>query len=176
MFTSLGLALLGQSSMALALKNKMGSGLLVYPNTGSLSTFKNVSWRYNGEMMPWGSNSDLDFVPTVKDKSAVKELEASPLRWLAYPEITSVFCLEFRKSRYFQVTTANTTAYTSGNNISVPDAVDLHKRITASLRGNDGNGLLLGAPTLHGTHDAIDGLAYQWMNVSHIGAVRSSRI
>jgi hypothetical protein len=171
MFISLGLALLGQSSMALALENKMGSGLLVYPNTGPLSTFKGVSWRYNGEMIPWGSHSELDFVPTVKDKSAVEELEANTLRWLAYPEITSVFCLEFRK--FIQVITANATAYTSGNNISVPDSVDLHKRITASLRGNDGNGLLLGAPTFHGTHDAIDGLAYQWMNVSHIGAVRS---
>jgi hypothetical protein len=97
MSITLGLGLLSLSSIAMGQESKMGSGLLVYPNTGPLSTFSTVSWRYNGDMQPWGSHSNLDFVPTVKDALAVEQLEADPLRWVAYPEITSVFSLEYRK-------------------------------------------------------------------------------
>jgi len=88
--------LLAQSSLAAAQEGVMGSGLRVYPNTGPLENFKGVTWRYNGEMQPWGSHSDLDFVPMVKDAAAVEALEADPFRWVAYPEITGVFSLEFR--------------------------------------------------------------------------------
>ena len=98
MFISLGLALLGHSSMAAA---KMGSGLKVNPNTGPLENFKGVTWRYNGEMQPWGSHSDLDFVPMVKNAAAVAALEVDPHMWDASPEITGVFSLEFRT--FFEV-------------------------------------------------------------------------
>jgi hypothetical protein len=95
MFISLGLALLSQSSIATA---RVGSGLKVYPNTGPLENFKGVRWRYNGEMQPWGSHSDIDFVPMVKNAAAVAALEADPFMWDASPEITGVFSLEFRTS------------------------------------------------------------------------------
>jgi len=97
MFILLGLALLSQASIVAAQYDKMGSGLKVYPNTGPLDNFKGIAWRYNGEMQPWGIHSDLDFVPMIKDESAFNALEADPFRWVASPEITSVFSFERRK-------------------------------------------------------------------------------
>lgn len=95
---SMSLALLAQSFPAVAQMDKMGSGLRVYPGTGPLSTFKGVSWKYNGEMNAWASNTELEFVPTIKNGSAVQNLEANPSMWLASPEVKSVLSLELRES------------------------------------------------------------------------------
>jgi hypothetical protein len=178
MFISLGLALLGQSSIASAQAEKMGSGIRVYPNTGSLEIFNGVKWRYNGEMHPWGSNTDLDFVPMVKDVAAVQALEADPFRWVVYPEITSVFSLEFREScNLIERHDADPVAYTSGNNISVPDAVELQKTISKNLFSNKGAGrLVLGAPSVHGRHGQIDDVAFEWLKVSHIRGLSLTRV
>jgi len=97
MFISLGLALLCQSSIVAAQEAKMGSGLAVYPNTGPLAIFKGISWRHNGELRPWGTNDDLEFVSTIRDEAAVQEVEADALLWHDIPDTTSVFSLELRK-------------------------------------------------------------------------------
>jgi hypothetical protein len=95
MFISLGLALLGQLTIVTA--QQSGSGIRVFPNTGSLSNFPGVSWRHNGELTPWGSNPNLDFVPTVKDESAVLNVPNVIDSWMNTPEINQVFSLETRK-------------------------------------------------------------------------------
>jgi len=177
MFISLGLALLGQSSIAAAQEGVMGSGLRVYPNTGPLENFKGVTWRYNGEMHPWGSNTDLNFVPMIKDAAAVRALEADPFRWVAYPEITSVFSLEFREPyNLIERYDADPVAYTSGNNISVPDAVELQKTISKNLFSNKGAGLVLSAPSVHGRHGQIDDVAFEWLKVSHIRGLSLTKV
>lgn len=149
--------------------NKMGRGLKVYHNTGSLDTFKGVNWRHNGEIQPWGHNPDLDFVPTIRDEAAVEALEVDPSMWSDLPEVTSVFSLAYRESyRFVERHDAYLIAYGRGNTILAADAVKLQKRIASQLKTVAGGGLLLGAPSLHGQHDHIDGLAYEWMKVSHV--------
>ena len=95
MLISLGLALLGQSSIASA--QQSGSGIRVFPGTGSLSNFPGVSWRYNGELQPWESNPSLDFIPTIKDEAAVLNVPRVIDSWMNTPEINQVFSLETRK-------------------------------------------------------------------------------
>jgi hypothetical protein len=160
MFISLGLALLGQSSIATA---KVGSGLKIYPDTGPLENFKGVGWRSNGEMRPWGSHNDLEFVPTVKDASAVNAL-ADPFGWAGFPEITCVFSLERRKARYLLACPiADSTAY--DNDISAEDAVAHQTWIATHSIGNNGNSLALGSPSVNGSHGSIDILANSWLGV-----------
>jgi hypothetical protein len=160
MFISLGFALLGQSSIAAA---KVGSGLKVYPDTGPLENFKGVGWRYNGEMRPWGSHNDLEFVPTVKDASAALTL-GDHHGWVDFPEITSVFSLERRKSRYL-LASPITDSIAYDHNMSTEEAVAHHTWIATHSLGNDGNNLVLGSPSINGSHGIIDAFANSWLGV-----------
>jgi hypothetical protein len=165
MLISLGLALLGQSTMVTA--QQSGSGIRVFPNTGSLSNFPGTSWRYNGELLPWGPNPNLDFIPTVKDESAVMNVQNVIDSWMNTPEINQVFSLETRQYCLLEARmglAADPIAWQSG--MSAAKGAELQKKISSEIKGRGMGMFQLGFPTVEVKHGTIDPTGYEWLEVS----------
>jgi hypothetical protein len=89
------------SSLAIA-QARDGGGLRVWPDSGPLAVYADppsqLSWRYNGELDAWGHEAGLDYVPMIKDDSALGKLSEVIAKWTADPTVTHVLGYKLRQS------------------------------------------------------------------------------
>lgn len=163
MLIPLCLALLGHLSIATA--QQSGSGLRVFPNTGPLSVFPGISWRYNGEVDPWGKESNLDFVPMIKDEATVERMYFAATSWLAKPYISHVFSLDARKPLpILRCLVPDQIAYLNG--MLASKGAELQRKISEGISTSGLGQYQLGLPSLSIKHGQVVSTGLEWIRVS----------
>lgn len=93
-FTILTLLGLAQSQSPDLVFDRRGPGVLVNSRTGPLGQFTGgkVSWRLNGDISTWGDGAGLEYVPVVKDATAVDKVVEASKTWGA--EVTHLMAFD----------------------------------------------------------------------------------